>query len=149
ESSSRTSSASRDSESVVKPTRSAKRTETRRRSAAAVVTGAAAPWSAAPHSPQNFSPPAIPAPQDGHACASAVPHSVQNFLPSWFSARQLGHTIVVRRAYWLDEPVAHPGLGEDVGRSRGVGLDLAAQVGDVDVEVVRLAAVGRAPDALE
>jgi hypothetical protein len=68
-SSSRTSSASRDSASVVNPTRSANRTDTSRRSAtgadwvvagsgaaAADTPGLGAPASAVPHSPQNFWP---------------------------------------------------------------------------------------------
>ena len=90
------SSASRVSESGVKPTRSAKRTETRRRSAAGasrqVRTAATVSLGStgAPHSPQNFSPPASEAPHDGHATASAVPHSDAERFPASFSAVQLG-----------------------------------------------------------
>jgi hypothetical protein len=84
------SSASRPSDALVKPTRSAKSTETSRRSAtggAAVGTdrvGAGAA-SAVPHSPQNFTPGAFGDPQFAHATASGVPHSPQNFLPASFA----------------------------------------------------------------
>ena len=81
----------------MKPTRSANRTETSRRSAAGAsrARAAAAPGPAwaeagAPHSPQNFSLPARAAPHDPHESASGVPHSMQNFFPCGFSAAQLG-----------------------------------------------------------
>ena len=45
----------------------------------------------------------------------------------------------------IDEPVAGARLGEQVARARRVGLDLAPQVRDVDVQVVRLDLVRRAP----
>ena len=45
----------------------------------------------------------------------------------------------------VDQPVAGARLGEQVARARRIGLDLAPQVGDVDVEVVRLDLVARAP----
>src|SRR5262249_60095490 len=138
------SSASRDSESGVKPTRSAKSTETSRLSAAGAedstgpcAEARATACRAEPHSPQNFSLPSMAAPQEEHARARGEPHSVQNFLPSWFSARQLGHSIVVGGAYFpwpgLDEPVADAGLREYVARAGGVGLDFPTQVRDVDV----------------
>src|SRR5438874_13128169 len=97
ESSSRTSAGSRDSEIVVNPTRSAKRTDTRRRSAAGLSTGAdvrtgtVASSSAAPHSPQNLSRASFGAPQEGHARARAVPHWPQNFLLGAFSNPHVGH----------------------------------------------------------
>src|SRR5690242_5314171 len=97
ERSSRTSSGSRDSESVVNPTRSAKSTETRRRSAAGVLLagpgagvgpGTDVSVSAAPHSPQNFTVGPLAAPQEGHIRASGLPHSPQNLRPASFSEPQ-------------------------------------------------------------
>src|SRR5437660_2828512 len=93
--SSRTSSASRDSDSVVNPTRSANRTLTSRRSvAAAMGLGAAtagrdsgAPRDA-PHSPQKSNWGSLAAPQEGHSFASAPPHLPQNFRPGAFSVPQ-------------------------------------------------------------
>ena len=43
------------------------------------------------------------------------------------------------------EPVAGAGLGQQVARPRGIGLELPAQLRDVDVEIVRLRAVRRPP----
>ena len=79
----------------MKPTRSANRTETSRRSAAGpmsagVVDAAKAP-SALPHSPQNFMVGGFAAPQLGQVCASALPHSPQNFRPASFSEPQDEH----------------------------------------------------------
>src|SRR3954447_15252921 len=82
---------------VVKPTRSANRTETRRRSATgtsvlagfAVVVAAAAP-SCVPQSPQKRWPGGLTAPQLGHAASSEVPQLPQNRLPVGFSVPQLG-----------------------------------------------------------
>src|SRR5436189_3116692 len=103
--SSRTSSASRDSLSPVNPTRSANRTETRRRSAVGAAAGgasggpttgaerAAASPSGDPHSPQNLTPGSFAAPQTGQPTASARPHSPQNFLPALFAAPQLEQVI--------------------------------------------------------
>ena len=88
------------SDAAVKPTRSAKRTETRRRSAAgALAAGAAAAGavvapSAVPHSPQNFTDGAFGVPHDGHVCASVVPHSPQNFRPASFAEPHAGQEIV-------------------------------------------------------
>src|SRR5919109_4779205 len=102
--SSRTSSASRDSESVVKPTRSANRTETSRRSAtgavwaapaAAGVAAGPAAASGEPHSPQNFCPGGFAAPHEEQVAASAVPHSPQNFCVAGFSAPQFEHVVTV------------------------------------------------------
>jgi hypothetical protein len=67
----------------VKPTRSAKSTETKRRSTP-VAAGAAAAR-AFPHSPQKRSSGSFAAPQVGHAIASGEPHSAQNFRPDRFS----------------------------------------------------------------
>src|SRR5439155_17935831 len=92
ERSSRTSSESLDSDSVVNPTRSANSTETSRRSAAgtwcsgAEVAGTEAPWpNGVPHSPQNFWPGGLTAPHDGHEFESVLPHSPQNFWPGGLS----------------------------------------------------------------
>src|SRR6266511_5260382 len=105
--SSRTSSASRLSDSVVNPTRSANSTDTSRRSedggAGAGLTVAVprpAP-TGVPHSPQNFSLPRTGAPQAAHAWASGFPHSTQNFLPAAFSVPQFGQ---VRLHLQVDSP---------------------------------------------
>src|SRR3954453_17936213 len=106
---SRTASGSRLSDNGVKPTRSANRSETMRRSetgtasagaaASAAATGgelatsaavAAAP-SDAPHSLQNFPEPAA-APHCGHVAAMDAPHSEQNFAPARLAAPQLRQT---------------------------------------------------------
>src|SRR4029077_12123546 len=47
------------------------------------------------------------------------------------------------------EPVADAGHGEDVVRTRGLRLDLPAQVPDVDVDDARLDGVFVAPDGVE
>src|SRR3990172_9955592 len=97
ESRSRTSSESRVSESVVKPTRSANSTETSRRSAtgpgAASATGRATTelglvelgTRGVPHSPQNFTFGGLGVPQLEQASANEAPHSPQNLRPSSFS----------------------------------------------------------------
>src|SRR5438552_10746806 len=99
--SSRTSSASRDSESVVNPTRSANRIDTRRRSALGrsrgvaarivAVTGAAAPAglsaTGAPHSSQNLAPEATGWPL-GQTAASPAPQLLQNLASVRFSVPQ-------------------------------------------------------------
>jgi len=96
--SSRTSSGSRDSERVVNPTRSANRTDTRRRSAIAGSRATARrdagadvgpPPRGVPHSPQNRSSTSFAAPQFGQASASAFPQAEQNFRPGRFSVPQL------------------------------------------------------------
>ena len=48
-----------------------------------------------------------------------------------------------------DEAVAHPGLGDEVARVGPVGLQLAAQVGHVDPQVVALVAVAGTPHVLQ
>ena len=90
------SSASRPSEAAVKPTRSAKSTETRRRSACGCaasdpVGGDAGAQSAVPHSPQNFAAGAFGVAQLGQVTASGDPHSPQNFRPASFSWPQTPH----------------------------------------------------------
>ncbi len=105
-SSARTSSASRDSDRVVKPTRSAKRTETRRRSVVGLalepapadgdalgVAAASASPSALPHSPQNLAPGVFAEPQVEQLTARRWPQFRQNFLPGSFSAAQLVQVI--------------------------------------------------------
>src|SRR5579875_3808992 len=92
ERSSRTSSESLDSDRVVNPTRSAKRTETRRRS---VCTTSAAATRAAlrgrsgtiglPHSLQNLAAEGTGEPHEGQERERGAPHSEQNLLPSRFS----------------------------------------------------------------
>ena len=81
----------------MKPTRSANRIETRRRSAvgaSGLPAAAAAPGlrRSVPHSPQNLTPGAFDVPHDGHADARAVPHSPQNFLPGSFVVPQTGQS---------------------------------------------------------
>src|SRR5215213_2870800 len=93
-SSSRTSSASRPSERVVKPTRSAKSTDTSRRSAvgaAGARAGSAVAARGVPHSPQKRWPGGFAAPQAEHVAVSSVPHSPQNFCADGFSVPQLEH----------------------------------------------------------
>src|SRR6476469_9522361 len=48
-----------------------------------------------------------------------------------------------------DEAVADAGLGDEDARAGGVFLQFAAQLVDVDAQILRLVAVFRAPDALE
>lgn len=49
---------------------------------------------------------------------------------------------------WLQfaEAVAHATLGEDIDRFGGVALQLLAQIGDVEPQIVPLVAVFRPPD---
>jgi hypothetical protein len=106
------SSASRPSARVVKPTRSAKRIETSRRSAtgASADVPAVAPEGVGPaarkaalaavtpatsgvaHSPQNFDVVEFDAPHDGQIAASALPHSPQNLRPASLVNPQLLQT---------------------------------------------------------
>src|SRR5262249_54000916 len=94
--SSRVSSASRSSEAAVKPTRSAKRTETRRRSAVgATAAGAAAEASAssaAPHSSQNRALAETGWPF-GQSRSSGGPQDEQNLASARFSVPQLGQVM--------------------------------------------------------
>src|SRR4051794_10867303 len=103
DSSSRTSSASRDSDKGVKPTRSANRTEQTRRSASGANAGWPAPDAGAvtvastdPHSPQNFCAAPTGALQEGHVSARAVPHSWQNFPVAGLGAAHAGHDTAMR-----------------------------------------------------
>jgi hypothetical protein len=59
----------------------------------ALVEGAAAELSAAPHSPQNLADGTFSKLQLAQGRFNAVPHSLQNFSPSGFSALQLAHRI--------------------------------------------------------
>jgi hypothetical protein len=106
------SSASRPSASVVKPTRSAKRIETSRRSATGALVEVAAEeiedvelaledaalaavtpaTSGVAHSPQNFDVDEFVAPHDGQIAASALPHSPQNLRPASLVNPQLLQT---------------------------------------------------------
>lgn len=45
----------------------------------------------------------------------------------------------------IGEPISHAGFGEQVSRLGGDGLDLAAELGQVDAEIVRVLAVMRPP----
>ncbi|GIU94639.1 MAG: hypothetical protein KatS3mg012_1096 [Gaiellaceae bacterium] len=81
----------------MKPTRSAKRTETRRRSAAGAAVSVAlsasrgaCAASAFPHSPQNLTPGGFGVPQEGQASAREAPHSPQNLRPASFAVPQAG-----------------------------------------------------------
>src|SRR3954452_2724966 len=94
DSSSRTSSASRDSESVVNPTRSPNSTEVTRRSATGCVGGKAALAGAdaaaardSPHSLQKR--PDAAAPHDGQNWPNRSPHEEQKRAPSGLGAAQL------------------------------------------------------------
>src|SRR2546423_10325797 len=91
---SRTSSASRDSDREVKPTRSAKRTDTSRRSAsepgspaASAATAAGSP-SVAPHVSQKVSAEETGCPF-GHVSASVAPQARQNLASARLSTPQL------------------------------------------------------------
>ena len=87
----------RASERVVKPTRSANSTETRRRSSGGGASrvrppvavdrgiGDAGAPAGVPHSPQNRCPGGFEAPHDGQFAASAVPQLPQNRCPGGFS----------------------------------------------------------------
>lgn len=83
------SSASREADRLVYPTRSTNRTETRRSSAAGVGTCADAA-SGVPHSAQNFCPAVYGVPQLGHRTASGVPHSTQKRALSALTVEQDG-----------------------------------------------------------
>jgi hypothetical protein len=86
----------------VKPTRSANRTETRRRSAdgvgaaagVAIAVGWATGLRGVPHSPQNLSRGAFGVPQFGQGLAKGLPHSPQNFRSGSFSVPHCGQTTI-------------------------------------------------------
>src|ERR1700736_1738388 len=110
---SRTSSGSRLSDRVVKPTRSAKSTDTTRRSVAGMTVSPTPPVSgpsarAAPQSPQNFSPGWFAPPQAGHATASGAAHWAQNLRPGRFSAPQREQTnTATLRKDWAERTITH------------------------------------------
>ncbi len=91
----RSSSGSRCSASVEKPTRSAKRTVTRRRSptrdAVAGSAGPSVPSSGAPHEPQKRNPAGFSAPQEGQAGVRVAPQEPQNRASAGLSNSQAGH----------------------------------------------------------
>ena len=117
ESSSRTSSGSRASESGVKPTRSQKRTEQSRRSATGTAAwawrgtaaAAAAGSSGPPQWPQNLNPAVTGWPHDGQDCVSAAPHSPQKRMPSELVVPHEAHCCTARSALPDDhaEPNGH------------------------------------------
>ena len=92
DSSSRTSSGSRPSAWVVKPTRSVNSTDTIRRSAAGSSCGAGASIGE-PQAPQNRSSGSFAVPHAGHRASSGVPQLPQNRRPARFSAPQELHTM--------------------------------------------------------
>src|SRR3954453_4609759 len=101
---------------VVKPTRSAKRTETRRRSAtgASVLAGfavvvAAAATSCVPQSPQKRWPGGLTMPHVGPGASSDVPQLPQNRLPLGFSVPQLGQVNAGSRAGKAERTTARGG----------------------------------------
>ena len=76
----------------------AKSTETSRRSESravpTVVSTAAAPSSATPHSPQNRAPGSFDSPQAGQPPRNGTPHPPQNFRPGLFSEPQATHVTI-------------------------------------------------------
>jgi hypothetical protein len=86
----------------VKPTRSTKRTLTKRRSAAvalglapALAAGTVAPLSVVPQVPQNLAVGRLSvAPQLGHAAARDAPHSSQKRRPASFRVPQLAQVTI-------------------------------------------------------
>src|SRR3954462_11971519 len=147
---SRTSSASRSSANGVKPTRSAKRTLTTRRSALSAPVGGwavgatgrgraplaaagAGPASAKPHSAQNFAPGTYGVEQLGQVDASAVPHSAQNFAVAALAVPQLeqfnvGETLWDRTALSIARAVATLDSGPRCGRAPLVAQGPAVRV---------------------
>ena len=108
----------------MKPTRSAKRTETRRRSATGVSAAAAGgvavvpagrpgAWAGVPHSGQNLALGLNAAPHDEHAASMRVPHSGQNFWPGRTSLWQVGQCTATPRVV---------GMVERVHRGRAAGV---------------------------
>src|SRR5271165_1463836 len=95
-----TSSGSRFSESVVKPTRSANSTLTSRRSGATAGTGSGglASASAFPHDGQNLSPSPTSAPQDAQVRPSCAPHWPQKACSGCTAAPHAEQELMVRKA---------------------------------------------------
>src|SRR6476469_9680170 len=105
----------------VEPTRSANRTETRRRSIAvgdwptsrvAATSGRPSPGRGSPQTPQNRSPGSLTAAHDGHTTPSSTPHDRQNRRSARLSvpqARQVaGPSVTVATAYRLWKHVGAP-----------------------------------------
>src|SRR3990170_3170590 len=103
---------------AVKPTRSAKRTLTNRRSAvgaaadgaaATALTGAALSDASRvdPHSPQNRAPGVLGVPQVGQPAIRRVPHWRQNLRPASFAAPQLPQFIANLVSGWAVKHNAH------------------------------------------
>src|SRR3954470_15175259 len=127
---SRTSSESRSSAKGVKPTRSANKTLTRRRSAtvsfrapgAFGATGAAAAGAAervpsgVAHSEQNFAFGRLTNPQLGHPDTSGDAHSMQNFAPGMFWVPQAPQ-IKLDEAYLREIAPRGPANGRDSARA--------------------------------
>src|SRR5215210_887084 len=91
---------------VVKPTRSAKSTETSRRSAEGVSRAISAAGSLVredPHSPQNFVPGALGVAHTPQTTDRAVPQLPQNLRPCSFSVPQL-EQIIAERSPASQEP---------------------------------------------
>ena len=88
----------------MKPTRSANRTETSRRSAAAgsgatgLLRGDASPASAPPHSSQNACSGSAAAPHEGQASASGDPQPRQNLAPGRFSVPHAAQVVTTLRS---------------------------------------------------
>src|SRR3954451_5265864 len=115
-SSSRTSSGSRDSDSVVKPTRSTNKTDPCRfsdcdgPSCVGIATGAVdVAASGAAHCPQNRCSPPTSAPHDGHRRASAAAQCPQNRLPSELSEPQAPHLTAAPPIPERTDQVLHEG----------------------------------------
>lgn len=76
---------------------------------------------------------------------------VEPLEPAGVPATHLPVVAVVwpgRRASWV-EAIAQTGFGDEVLRVCRVGLELAAQLGEIDPQVVGLRLVGRSPDVGE
>ena len=131
--------ASRPSASVVKPTRSAKRTETRRRSATGATTADAASPGRAVTAARRLQcqagsrtrhrtsrQAALAAPQDGQASASRDAHSVQNLRPLRSSLPQFENNdaAATPNRWRRCESVSHLGPGPRTWPTPGVVLSL-------------------------
>src|SRR3954447_5532922 len=138
DSSSRTSSGSRDSESEVNPTRSPNSTEVTRRSLtrAVVMSGAgdsvdvgADSARGTPQAPQNRWSVATGAPQEEHSCCSGVPHEPQKRFASGLAVWHAGHCMslsepdVLRRAQAVHSLRARCATLSSSGADLPAGLD--------------------------
>src|SRR4029453_6682878 len=85
----------------------------------------------------------------------AAPVEVPPYLGQLTPGERRGHRRrgplgVARRSRLRgDKAVADPRLGDQVAGMRGIRLKLAAKLGEVDAQVVRLGLVVRAPHLLE